>query len=167
MERLLREETIQAIEQSDLNRLQELVKLHSALAVRLDEDPDNTTALHIAAACGDWQIVNYLVSEAVQADPSAARINNFTPLHAAAMFGHTDVCQLLIDSGATVNIQTDPQGYAPLHSAAYGGHLDTIKVLLAHGANPALRNYRNEYPVDTAKRQNQQHVVSFLSKLSQ
>lgn len=27
MERLLREETIQAIEQSDLNRLQELVKL--------------------------------------------------------------------------------------------------------------------------------------------
>ena len=87
----------------------------------MEDNPDELTTLHWAAASGALKSVDYLMSHAVQADPRAARGNNFTPLHGAAMNGHTAICQALLNAGAEINIQTEPQGYAPLHSAAFGG----------------------------------------------
>src|SRR5262249_9579000 len=83
-------------------------------------------------------------------------------LHAAAMRGHAAICVVLLQAGAGVDIQTDPQGYAPLHSAAYAGHLAAIRVLLAHGADRNLRNYRGERTADTARRQGQPAAVEQL-----
>ena len=48
-----------------------------------------------------------------------------------------DVCQLLLKSGASVNIQT-PGGVTPLHRAAYCGHEGVVKTLLGGGAKVAL-----------------------------
>lgn len=155
---------LQAIKQGNLSQLEALVEEHGAEAIRADTNPEELTALHWAAGAGDLKIVCYLMSDAIQADPRATRINNFTPLHAAAMQGHSEVCQELLETGVDVNVQTIPQGYAPLHSAAYGGYLEAIKVLLAYGADLELRNYRDERPVETAQRQNQNEVVVFLQK---
>lgn len=155
---------LQVIKQGDLSQLEALVVEHGAEAIRADTNPEELTALHWAAGAGDLKIVRYLMSDAIQADPRATRINNFTPLHTAAMQGRAEVCQELLEAGVEVNIQTVPQGYAPLHSAAYGGHLEAIKVLLAYGANLELRNYRDERPIDTAQRQNQEEVVIFLQE---
>lgn len=116
---------------------------------------DELTALHYAAASGHAELVLYLLAPPINADAGAARGNQFTPLHAAAMNGHSSVCAALIRAGASVNAQTEPQGYAPLHSAAFGGHVETIRVLLASGADPALLNYRQETPADTAARAGQ------------
>ena len=46
------------------------------------------------------------------------------------MYGHVEICEILLEAGANANAQTDPQKYAPLHSAAFGGHVEAIKVLL-------------------------------------
>jgi uncharacterized protein len=156
---------LDAVKRGNLRQLQVLAKVHGAKAIRADTNPQQLTALHIAAAAGHLSVVCYLLSDAIKADPRAKRINNFTPLHAAAMQGHADVCKELLAAGADVNISTIPQGYAPLHSAAYGGHLETIKILLAYGANTELRNYRNERPIDTAKRQKQYEVEMFLQSV--
>jgi uncharacterized protein len=107
-------------------------------------------------------VVRFLLGPAVGADPKAARNNRFTPLHAAAMQGRAAVCEALLAAGADVDAQTDPQGYAPLHSAAFAGHLEAIGVLLRHGANCNLVNYRNERPVDTARRTNQPTAIKIL-----
>ncbi|MBL8817726.1 MAG: ankyrin repeat domain-containing protein [Planctomyces sp.] len=142
--------------------IKELVAEHGPALVRLDTDPDELTTLHLASAGGHVEVVQYLLSPPVQADPCAARNNNFTPLHSAAMHGHSLVCEMLIKAGADVNTQTNPQGYAPLHSAAFAGHVATIELLLRNGANRTLLNYRDEEPADTARRTGQAKAAELL-----
>jgi ankyrin repeat protein len=142
--------------------LARLVGVHGGSAVRVDGNPQELTALHWAAASGVVEAVDYLLAPPVQADPRAARINNFTPLHAAAMQGHAAVCEALLKAGASADVQTDPQGYAPLHSAAFAGHVEAIRVLLAHGADRGLVNYRGERPADTARRTGQEEAARVL-----
>jgi uncharacterized protein len=146
----------------DVATLARLVAEYGGPAVRLDDDPEELTALHWAAASGVVDAVNYLLAAPVLADPRAARNNHFTPLHSAAMFGHAAVCEALINAGVDVNAQTRPQGYAPLHSAAFAGHVEAIRVLLAHGADRGLLNYRGERPADTARRTGQAEAVDLL-----
>jgi cytohesin len=146
----------------DTPALMALVAAYGPSAVRLDGKPEELTALHWAAASGVIEAVNYLLSPPINADPRAARKNNFTPLHSAAMQGHAAVCEILLRAGAGVNVQTTPQGYAPLHSAAFAGHLDAIRVLLTHGANRGVLNYRGERPADTARRQGQTTAAQLL-----
>jgi ankyrin repeat protein len=146
----------------DVAALKQLVATHGGISVRMDGDPKQLTALHWAAGSGNIEAVRLLLSPLVGADPRAARINNFTPLHAASMQGHAALCEVLIGAGADVNVQTNPQGYAPLHSAAFGGHAEAIRMLLAHGADRTLVNYRNERPVDTARRTGQAEGVRVL-----
>ena len=146
----------------DVTRLTQLVALHGGPAVRLDGDPAELTALHWAAASGSVDAVTFLLAPPVEADPRAARGNNFTPLHSAAMHGHSAVCEVLLNAGAEVNVQTNPQGYAPLHSAAFAGHVEAIRVLLAHGADRGLTNYRSERPADTAHRTGQTEAWHLL-----
>jgi cytohesin len=146
----------------DVAALRQLVATHGGPAVRLDGDSAELTALHWAAASGSIEAVRFLLAPPVGADPRATRNNNFTPLHAAAMQGHAAACEVLLEAGAGVNVQTDPQGYAPLHSAAFAGHVEAIRVLLAHGANRELVNYRRERPADTARRTGQSEAVAML-----
>jgi uncharacterized protein len=165
MEESLGERLKEAALGGNLHEIQALFEDYGAKAIRADEDLDELTTLHWATAGGHLEVVRFLISDEVKADPRAARANNFTPLHSAAMYGHSDICEELLAVGARVNIQTEPQGYAPVHSAAFAGHLQAIKVLLARGANFELRNYRNERPIDTAQRQNQSEVVAFLERV--
>jgi ankyrin repeat protein len=151
-----------AVEAGDLIAIKELVAIHGATLVRLDGVPSEPTALHWAAASGNIESVRFMLAPPFSADPRAARCNNFTPLHAAAMHGHAAVCEVLIGVGADVNVQTNPQGYAPLHSAAFAGHVEAVVVLLAHGADRTLVNYRNERPVDTARRTGQDEAILVL-----
>ncbi|MHC5539043.1 ankyrin repeat domain-containing protein [Singulisphaera rosea] len=146
----------------DVATLEQLIAEHGGAAVRADGDPNELTPLHWAAATGSAEMVRFLLAPPVGADPRAARINNFTPLHSAAMQGHAAVCQILIEAGADINVQTDPQGYAPLHSAAFAGHVEAIRVLLAHGANRTLVNYRGERPSETARRTGQVEAIRAL-----
>jgi ankyrin repeat protein len=166
MEPSLKDQVLRAVTEGDLARLAQFIEAEGPRAVRLDDDPQELTALHWAAAAGQLDMVRFLLSPAVGADPRAARDNNFTPLHAAAMQGHAQVCEILLDAGAGVDVQTSPQSYAPLHSAAFGGHMEAVRVLLAHGADRDLLNYRRERPADTAKRQGQGRVEQILRAVS-
>ena len=151
-----------AARRGDRAALDRLLELHSAADVRAEDDPLELTSLHLAAASGNEEIVDFLLSEAISSDPTAARVNNFTPLHAAAMHGWARVCTRLLEAGADPDVQTEPQGYAPLHSAAWGGHVEVIRVLLESGAQRDLRNHRGETPIETARRQGQDAAAGVL-----
>lgn len=51
-----------------------------------------------------------------------------TPLHQAAMYGHSNIVELLLNNGATIH-QCD-EGYTPVASAAGNGYLKVVKMLL-------------------------------------
>lgn len=159
----LREHIQAAAVTGDLPLLRRLVESFGADTVRLEDDPEELTTLHYACSSGHIALVNYLLSPAVASSPTAARNNAFTPLHAAAMNGHADICEVLLARGADVNAQTSPQRYAPLHSAAFAGHRATVVVLLSFGADARLRNYRDETPAATAQRTGQFDVAALLA----
>src|SRR5262245_25888474 len=97
----------EAAKQGDVTALAELVATHGAATVRMDDNPEELTALHWAAASGVVEAVEYLLSSPVLADARAARRNRFTPLHSAAMFGHDAVCEILLRVGADADAQTE------------------------------------------------------------
>ena len=55
--------------------------------------------------------------------------NGNTPLHCAALGGHAEVAQLLVDAGADLEALNN-EGDRPLHLGAGAGNLAFIKLLL-------------------------------------
>jgi len=157
-----RDRAIAAAQRGDLDSLRAIAAEHGRGAVVAEEDPDELTTLHVAAGAGHEAIVRFLVSEEIGADPNALRVNHFSPLHAAAMNGHTTLCRILLEAGADVDVQTNPQKYSPLHSAAWGGHGEVVEVLLAHGARRDFKSHRDETPAQTALRQGHDAVARLI-----
>ena len=57
--------------------------------------------------------------------------HKFPPIDVpTSMQGRTELCSLLINAGANVNL-ADSLGAVPLHRAAGPGHADVVRVLLA------------------------------------
>ena len=79
------------------------------------------------------------VKQFLLADPNSAnRVDRigFTPLQYAALWDQVEVARLLLDSGATVEVE---KGWPPLHYACSEGHLKTAELLLDRGTDPNSR----------------------------
>eukprot|EP00051_Salpingoeca_urceolata_P002509 m.50870 g.50870 ORF g.50870 m.50870 type:complete len:982 (-) comp12181_c0_seq2:62-3007(-) len=61
------------------------------------------------------------------------------PLHWAASFSSPQVVQMLIDSGAELDVQ-NAQGATALHDAAARDDVEVVRILRQAGANPGLKN---------------------------
>ena len=86
-----------------------------------------------------------------------------TPLHWAAMCGHRDVCQLLLDH-VEVKDPADQLGYTPLHLAACYGRVDICCLLLDHVENKHPRNNDGETPLALAQKQGHGAVVELFAE---
>ena len=90
--------------------------------------------------------LNVVTQELLQqgADPSATLppgAGQATPLHLAALHGHTQVVAALLGAGAGPQPRASPrlQGATPLYLAAQAGHAHTAAALLDAGADPDPR----------------------------
>jgi len=63
---------------------------------------------------------------------NAKNQRGLTPLHAAAVNGHKEVTELLIDKSADVNAKTK-RGDTPLDWAIHREHTETADLLRKHG----------------------------------
>jgi ankyrin repeat protein len=98
--------------------------------------------LHRAAEAGDLAGCRRLLLEC----KSVAYVNSLdnyqlTALMFAADEGHTEICRLLLDAKADVNLQDETQ--PPLMLAAMHSHKDTCTLLMESGANVNARD-RNQ-----------------------
>jgi len=92
-----------AMLRSELNRVDELVKVHGEEILR-QEFGDNDTLLHNAAALGLEKTVQYLLAHHVKV--SVRDKNNYTPLMLAASAKYLNVVRLLMQYGA--EFDSDP-----------------------------------------------------------
>ena len=65
-----------------------------------------------------------------------------SPLISAALFGKTEIAQLLIDAGADINFQNN-EGLTALHTAAFFCRPEIVKMLLDKKADKTVRNKYN------------------------
>ena len=87
----------------------------------------------------------------------------FTPLLAAAQFGHTDICGLLLTHGSDVNeVQLKTKGTA-LHLAAVRGHEDVVEVLLSWRAIVDPQSHIGSTPLNDACQEG--HLACVLALL--
>jgi hypothetical protein len=83
--------------------------------------------LHIAAACGDLELCNYIVQKTGDINPKDFR--SVTPLHLAAHKGHLHICKLIANSLKDTN-PPDDFGMTPLHISASGENLKLFQFFL-------------------------------------
>uniref|UniRef100_A0A672GX34 Histone-lysine N-methyltransferase EHMT1-like n=1 Tax=Salarias fasciatus TaxID=181472 RepID=A0A672GX34_SALFA len=89
--------------------------------------------LYVSAKQGDLQKVIHLLVNGKDPNFLMDGQNKRTPLHAAAAEGHHEVCHMLVQAGANLDM-FDQEQRTPLMSACENNHLDTVKYLIRAGA---------------------------------
>ncbi|CAL5409329.1 unnamed protein product [Camellia sinensis] len=112
-------------------------QLLKALSLR---NEDCRSLLHVAASSAHPKVVKILSA----ADPSVTGINSadeegWAPLQFAASSGNVEIVEILLSSGADVNLKNNG-GRTALHYAASKGWLKIAEILLSHGANINLKD---------------------------
>ncbi|MCP4723720.1 MAG: hypothetical protein GY863_01725 [bacterium] len=125
------------------------------LRIKITNNPDlvnstdkiERTPLHIAARCGNTEIVSYLISEDAVINLEDADGN--TPLHLAAMYDHNETAEILVSNGADVNTPNN-RGDTPLHVAARHTAESTFNSLVESGAEIKVSNEDGNTPLHYA-----------------
>ncbi|XP_054424763.1 ankyrin repeat domain-containing protein 66 [Pteronotus mesoamericanus] len=122
------------------------------------------TKLHQAVAAGNYNSVKKILKKGL-CDPNYKDVdwNDRTPLHWAAIKGHMEVMQLLIQYGARPCLVTDV-GWTPAHFAAESGHLNVLKTLHALHAAIDAPDFFGDTPKRIAQIYGQKACVVFLEK---
>ena len=106
-------------------------------------------SLSAAAFIGDVAAMKQALAGG--ADPNTKDPQSGSTLLAiAALMGHTEVVDLLLEHGADVNAKSRDGGTA-LHAAAFLGRAEIVKLLLDKGADTTLRNNIGSIAIDGAK----------------
>ncbi|KAJ8453914.1 hypothetical protein ONZ45_g19514 [Pleurotus djamor] len=97
----------------------------------------------VASSDGNLQRVRQLI-EQDGLSPNVPDENTYTPMHAAASYGHISLLQYLIEKGGDVNVK-DHDGDTPLYTVE---NVQTARFLLDSGATLDIRNNDGLSPID-------------------
>lgn len=83
-------------------------------------------------------------------------------MHEAANHGFTEIVELLLDNGATINDKggTSCGGVTPLHDACGNGVLPVVELLLNRGANATLKTDRGEVALQTLTKWRKERILN-------
>ena len=88
---------------------------------------------------GDAQAVAAWLDKGGGVDACSSECSGMTLLIAAAMAGQEAMVRMLLQRGASINLQNNPDGITALINAAIGGHTRTVQVLLDAKADASLQ----------------------------
>ncbi|PVH90468.1 hypothetical protein DM02DRAFT_734565 [Periconia macrospinosa] len=123
-------------------------------------DKVKRTALHKAARRSNYPIVRLLL-DADNIDIDAVDIDGETALHDASYADGESVVQLLIESGANINVESK-KGWTPLHTAASKNACKAVIKLLEAGASTTSCTKSMETPNMIAEKKGHEVVVRIL-----
>ncbi|XP_041090994.1 ankyrin repeat and protein kinase domain-containing protein 1 [Polyodon spathula] len=120
---------------------------------------DNYSLLHYALATGDTEIVKEVLSFGSKVDSQS--VNGYTPLIIAALYKYLDLCSLLIEHKANVNL-SDEDKWTPLHFAAQNGDDRIVRLLLDNDADVNAKERDGWTPLHLATQNGHENVVRVL-----
>ena len=134
------EEIHEAVKNNDGAKVRDLIKNNPDLV--FSKDKYGFTALHLAAANGYRDIVEFLLT--TNAEVNSKDNAGSTPLHqaAAAEGQHSDIVELLLAHKADIDA-ADKHGLTPLHYATLADNKAAVKSLLIHGANANIKDNKD------------------------
>ncbi|KAI9105426.1 ankyrin repeat-containing domain protein [Phlyctochytrium arcticum] len=91
--------------------------------------PNGNTALHMAAANGQIEVVKFLIPPMTPGDINQINLDGSTALHWAALNGKLDCVELLLSCGAEATLQNE-LGRSAVTVAEQQGHMDVVNILL-------------------------------------
>jgi uncharacterized protein len=101
--------------------------------------------LHLAASYADIEVIGLLV--AAGAELNSLTGEGETAVHIAVRLGLVNVVDLLLESGADVDVQEPSEGMTPLHIAAFQGSQPLVERLVTAGADPSVQDYNGRTPL--------------------
>ncbi|WP_375316490.1 ankyrin repeat domain-containing protein [Wolbachia endosymbiont (group A) of Colletes cunicularius] len=139
----------------------EVIKFILDHNVSLNKDTNGQSPLHVAAAYGRKNIVEFLVKEAGLYVDDIDNVGK-TPLHVATQNGYKDTVEVLLENRANTVTQ-DVAGLSPLHYAIRNNHIEVAKILLAKDANVDINEAMGGFtPLHGAAESGHLELVNFL-----
>ena len=123
------------------NRVRDILERDPAQATKVD--PEGITALHWAVRprrdpATARTIVAHLLTSGADLHATNPREEDMMPLHHAAEWSApTEVVELLLQSGASINAAAAANGWTPLDYALDRGRESVTQLLSSYGANPS------------------------------
>lgn len=125
-----------------------------------DVDFADLQPLHFAVvATGRADIVQFMLNEGYDKDLLDEK--GSTPLHEAAVGGHTGVITINLAAGANVNVRTN-RGKSARDLAAERGHVDIALAIIEHGADVHAADIDGKTALHHAALADQAEMVSML-----
>lgn len=120
-------------------QIESLVNLLRPAKQDIDKLICGVSALHVAARCGAYSIVQSLLEDGASVDLRSAKdpkgmTSMMTPMHFAAEGGRAEVIKLLLRHGASPHA-TNESGATPFFRAARSGSLKAMRVLYDAGSD--------------------------------
>ena len=98
------------------------------------------------ALLGNMNGINFHLSKLNGGSPDILDSSGMSALHWAALSGHTNIVERIVDSGGDVNILNSSLN-SPLHIAASQGHSTTVQSLIDRNADLSSRNLKDRDPL--------------------
>ncbi|XP_018515994.1 ankyrin repeat domain-containing protein 27 isoform X2 [Lates calcarifer] len=133
-----------------------------SIVTAFSRDDRGYTPLHVAAICGQAQLIDLLVCKG--APVNATDYHALTPLHLACQRGYQGVTLLLLHYKANTDAQ-DNNGNTPLHLACMYGHEDCVKALVYYDVETCrldLQNDKGDTALHMAARWGYEGIIQVL-----
>ena len=105
-------------------------------------DIDGNPVLVNSIVNAQYKVAEHLVQKGASINVKGP---NWAAIHVAAECGKTDLCEILLDSGASVD-QLGGNSWTALMLACREEHIETVRLLLKYGANPNYKNKKEYSP---------------------
>ncbi|XP_077567502.1 ankyrin repeat domain-containing protein 26 [Stigmatopora nigra] len=141
----------------DVAKLEHLAKSNDVNQV----DKQNRTALHLACACGNVEVVRFLMDQNVKLN---IRDNQNRSALIKAVQGQHDLCaSILLEHHADPNL-VETEGNTALHLASSIPSISTVETLLEHDADINAQNKEGVSPLAVAVQEGHIEIVEYLLK---
>ena len=140
------------------------VKLLLAGRADADQIVEGHTALILASAMGELEIVKILIE--YQADVDMTPIAGDPAIVCAAMNRHFDVVRTLAAAGANINLRL-PSRTTLLHLACLASDAETVQTLLEHGADPFAEDNQHMSALDVANLTDREDIKQHFHRITE